>query len=115
MHQFLSHNGFPPQPSAGNMYLPAATAASGVKFPLPQFKTGANTGNMAHIGIPSGSLMSPPVGYAPTPTVNTGSSAGNENLAVSQLKENQIYTTAQLVGFTHCCFLFSFPSMPIGL
>ncbi|KAL5101128.1 hypothetical protein RYX36_005455 [Vicia faba] len=96
MHQFLSHNGFPQQPSAGNMYLPAATTAAGVKLPLPQFKAGANTGNMAHIGIPSGSLMSPPVGYAPTPTVNTGSSAGNENLAVSQLKENQIYTTGQL-------------------
>ncbi|CAK8539076.1 unnamed protein product [Lathyrus sativus] len=96
MHQFLSHNGFPQQPSAGNMYLPTATAAAGVKFPLPQFKAAANTGNMSHIGIPSGSLMSPPVGYAPTPTVNTGSSAGNENLAVSQLKENQIYTTGQL-------------------
>ncbi|KAK7386019.1 hypothetical protein VNO78_32064 [Psophocarpus tetragonolobus] len=93
IHQFLSHNGFPQQPSAGNMYLPAA---AGIKFPLPQFKAGANTGNTTHIGIPSGSFITPPVGYAPGQTVNTGSSTGNEDLAVSQLKENQIYTTGQL-------------------
>ncbi|KAL2316631.1 hypothetical protein Fmac_030507 [Flemingia macrophylla] len=93
IHQFLSHNGFPQQPSAGNMYLPAA---AGIKFPLPQFKAGANTGNAAHIGIPSGSFIAPPVGYVPSPTVNTGSSNGNDDLAVSLLKENQIYTTGQL-------------------
>ncbi|XP_057725726.1 GBF-interacting protein 1-like [Arachis stenosperma] len=96
IHQFLSHNGFPQQPSAGNMYLPAAAAAAaGIKFPLPQFKAGANTGNSAHIGIPSGSYINPPVGYAPSPAVNAGSSAGNEDISVSQLKENHIYTTAQ--------------------
>ncbi|XP_061353171.1 GBF-interacting protein 1-like [Gastrolobium bilobum] len=94
MHQFLSHNGFPQQPSVGNMYLPAA-AAAGIKF-LPQFKAGANAGNMAHLGIPSGPFITPPVGYAPSPTVNTGSTSGNDDLAVSQLKENQIYTTGQL-------------------
>ncbi|KAK7371899.1 hypothetical protein VNO80_05266 [Phaseolus coccineus] len=93
IHQFLSHNGFPQQPSAGNMYLPAA---AGIKFPLPQYKAGANTGNAAHIGIPSGSFITPPVGYAPGQTVSTGSSTGNEDLSVSQLKENQIYTTGQL-------------------
>ncbi|MED6218585.1 hypothetical protein PIB30_028023 [Stylosanthes scabra] len=97
IHQFLSHNGFPQQPSAGNMYLPAAAAAAaaGIKFPLPQFKSGANTGNSAHIGIPSGSYINPPIGYAPSPAVNAGSSSGNEDLSVSQLKENHIYTTAQ--------------------
>ncbi|KAL5125957.1 GBF-interacting protein 1-like [Glycine soja] len=93
IHQFLNHNGFPQQPSAGNMYLPAA---AGIKFPVPQFKAGANTGNTAHIGIPSGSFITPPVGYAPGQTVNTGSSTGNQDLAVSQLKESQIYTTGQL-------------------
>ncbi|KAF7831258.1 GBF-interacting protein 1-like [Senna tora] len=94
MHQFLNHNGFPQQPSAGNLYLPAAP---GIKFPLSQFKAGANTGNMAaHIGIPSGSFISPPVGYAPSPTVNSVSSSGNEDLAVSQLKENHIYSSGQL-------------------
>lgn len=92
------------------MYLPAA--AAGIKFPLPQFKAGANTGNMAHFGIPSGSFVTPPVGYAPTPSVNPGSSTGNEDLAVSQVKENHIYTTGQLVGFTslllYFCFTLSF-------
>ncbi|XP_057440983.1 GBF-interacting protein 1-like isoform X2 [Lotus japonicus] len=100
VHQFLTHNGFPQQPSAGNMYLPAAAAAAaaaGIQFPLhPQYKTGANTGNAAHIGIPSGSFITPSVGYAPSPAVNTGTSAGNEDLSVSQLKENQIYSTGQL-------------------
>ncbi|KAI4307839.1 hypothetical protein L6164_030976 [Bauhinia variegata] len=98
VHQFLSHSSFPQQPSAGNMYLPAAAAgaAAGIKFPIPQFKAGANTGNTTHIGIPSGSFISPPVGYAPSPTVNAGSSTTNEDLGVSQLKENHIYTTGQL-------------------
>jgi hypothetical protein len=105
MHQFLGHNGFPQQPSAGNMYLPAA--AAGIKFPLPQFKAGANTGNMAHLGIPSGSYITPPVGFAPGPTVNTGSSARTEDIAVSQLKENQIYTTGQLVGLLIAVFFSS--------
>lgn len=112
MHQFLGHNGFPQQPSAANMYHLPAAAAAGIKFPLPQFKAGANTGNTAHIGIPSGSYITPPVGYAPSPTVNTGSSSGHEDLAVSQLKENQIYTTGQVVGsppflcFFSSCALF---------
>ncbi|KAI4306242.1 hypothetical protein L6164_029534 [Bauhinia variegata] len=94
IHQFLSPSGFPQQPSPGNMYLPGA--AAGIKFPLPQFKAGANTGKMTHIGIPSGSFITPPVGYAPSPTVNAGSSTGTEDLAVSHLKENHIYTTGQL-------------------
>ncbi|KAF1890329.1 hypothetical protein Lal_00013583 [Lupinus albus] len=97
MHQFLGHNGFPQQPSAGSMYLPAAAAAAaGIKFPAPQFKGAANTGNTAHMGIPSGPFIMPPIAYAASPTVNTGSSAGNEDTTVSQLKENQIYTTGQL-------------------
>lgn len=95
IHQFFSLNGFPQQPSVGNMHLPAA---AGIKFPLPQLKAGVNTENTAHIGFPSGSFISPPVGYAPSPTVNSGSTTGNEDLAVSQLKENQIYTPGQLVG-----------------
>lgn len=96
IHQYISHNGFPQQPSAGNMYLPAA--AAGIKFPLQQFKAGANMGNTAHIGIPPGSFISPSVGYAPSQTVNAGNSTGNEDLAVSQLKENHMLTTGQLVG-----------------
>ncbi|XP_015900960.2 GBF-interacting protein 1-like [Ziziphus jujuba] len=98
MHQFLSHNGFTPQPSTGNMFLPPAAAASaGVKFPVQQFKSGSNAGNPTHIGIQSGSsFITAPVGYAPGTAVTSGSSIGNEDLLASQLKENQIYTTGQL-------------------
>lgn len=96
MHQFLGHNGFPPQPSTGNVYLPPAPA--GVKFSLPQFKPGNNAGNPTHIGIqPAGSFITAPVGYAQP--VTSASSMGNEDLVASHLKENQIYTTGQLVGF----------------
>lgn len=96
VHQFLSHNGFPPQPSTGNVYLPPA--AAGVKFSLPPFKPGSNAGNPTHIGIqPAGSFISAPVGYAQP--VSSGSSMGNEDLVASHLKENQIYTTGQLVSF----------------
>ncbi|EXC21509.1 hypothetical protein L484_014864 [Morus notabilis] len=93
MHQFLSHNGFPPQPSTGNVYLPPAP--TGVKFSVPQFKPGNNAGNPTHIGIQSaGSFITSPVGY--TQPVTSGSSVGNEDLVASHLKENQIYTTGQV-------------------
>jgi hypothetical protein len=46
--------------------------------------------------------------------VNTGSSAGNEDTAVSQLKENQIYTTGQLVGLLIAVFFPFHPSVPIS-
>ena len=62
MHQFLNHNGFPQQSLVGNMYLPTA---AGIKFIVPQLKAVANTGKIAHIGIPSKSFITPPVGYAP--------------------------------------------------
>ncbi|KAJ7963582.1 GBF-interacting protein 1 [Quillaja saponaria] len=85
-HQYLSHNGFPQQPSAGNMYLPTVATAGGLKFPLQQYKPGSN----------GGSFISPSVGYAPSATLSSGSSTGNEDLAASQLKENHIYTTGPL-------------------
>ena len=78
------------------MYLPPA--AAGVKFHLPQFKAGANTGNTAHIGIPSGSFIPPPVGYAPSATINSANPNGSEEPAVSQLKENHTSTTGQPVS-----------------
>lgn len=101
IHQFLGHNGFPPQPSAGNIFLPPppAAAAAGVKFPLPHFKTGVNAGNPTQYSIQSGgSFINTPGGYAPGSAVTSGSSVGNEDLGASQLKENHIYTTGQLVG-----------------
>jgi hypothetical protein len=101
MHQYLGHNGFPQQPSTSNVYLTQASVpAAGVKSSLPQLKPGANAGNPNHIGLPfAGSFIAPPVGYNPGSAVTSGSSTGIEDLASSQLKENHIYTTGQLVGF----------------
>lgn len=102
MHQFLCHNGFHAQPSTGNIFLPpAAAAAVGVKYSLPQFKPGTNAGNLSHIGLQSGSsFITAPVGYGPASTVTSGSSMGNEDNVASQQKESQIYSTGQRVGFT---------------
>ncbi|KDO59193.1 hypothetical protein CISIN_1g004145mg [Citrus sinensis] len=98
-HQFLSPNGLPQQPSTGNLYLPSAAAAAGVKFPLSQFKAGTNAGNPPHIGIASGygSYGSSPVGgFNPITSGTSGKSTSNEDLAASQLKDNHIYTTRPL-------------------
>lgn len=72
-------------------------AAPSVKLPFPMFKPGTNT--PTPVGIPSGYGGYGPtsVGYTASPTVTSGTSASNEDLAASHLKENQIYTTAQLV------------------
>lgn len=103
MHQFLYHNGFPAQPSTGSMFLsPAAATAEGIKFSLLQFKPGTNDGNLAHIGLQSGSsFITAPVGYAPASSVPSGSSMGSDDIVASQLKESQIYSIGQQVGFTH--------------
>ncbi|KAJ7960965.1 GBF-interacting protein 1, putative isoform 1 [Quillaja saponaria] len=78
-HQFLSHNGFPQQPSAGNTYFPTVATPSGLKFPF-QLKPGAN-------GAP---FISPPVGYAPSP-MSPGSSSGQLACIMS---ENSVWVTA---------------------
>ncbi|GAV59658.1 DUF1296 domain-containing protein [Cephalotus follicularis] len=98
IHQFLSPNGLPQQPSAGNVYLPPPAAAPGVKFPLPPFKPGTNAGNPAHIGIPSGygSYNSSPVGSNHVPAMTSGSSTSSEDLLASRLKDSHIYTTAPM-------------------
>ncbi len=98
--QYLSHNGFPQQPSTGNVYLTPAPAP-GVKTSLPQLKPGTNAGNPAHIGLSFGGsfIAPPPVGYSPGSAVTSGSSTGIEDLSSSQMKENHVYTTGQLVGF----------------
>ncbi|THF95126.1 hypothetical protein TEA_016992 [Camellia sinensis var. sinensis] len=91
--QFLGHSGFPQQPSTGNVYLSpivAAAAGPGVKFSVPQNKAGHNAGNLTHFGIPSGFGS-----YNPSLAVNSGSSAGNEDLTASELKENSVHTTVQ--------------------
>lgn len=93
IHQLLSHNAYAQQPSAGNLYLPPTIAAPGVKLPFPMFKPGSNAA--PPIGIPSGY---PSMGYTASPTATSGTPASNEDLAAAaQLKENHIYSTAQLV------------------
>uniref|UniRef100_A0A5B7BJ76 Putative RNA polymerase II degradation factor 1 isoform X3 n=1 Tax=Davidia involucrata TaxID=16924 RepID=A0A5B7BJ76_DAVIN len=93
-HQFLGHGGFPLQPSTSNVYLPPPPAASGVKFSVPLSKPGIHTGSPSHFGIPFG-YNSSPVGYSPSPPVTSGSSASNEDVAASELKENNMYRMAQ--------------------
>ncbi|KAK9269387.1 hypothetical protein L1049_001159 [Liquidambar formosana] len=97
VQQYLSHGGFPQQPSTGNVYLPPPAVAAGVKFSFPQYKPGANSGNSPHIGVPSGygSYSSSAVPYSPSLAATSGSSTGNEDLSASHLKENNIYTTGQ--------------------
>ncbi|XP_059591614.1 GBF-interacting protein 1-like isoform X4 [Vitis vinifera] len=97
IHQFLSHTGFPQQPPTGNVYVPTAATAAGVKLSHPQYKPGNNTGNSGHIGILPGygSYSTSQVGYSPSSAVNAGSSTANVDLAASQLKENNIYTNRQ--------------------
>ncbi|CAL5405272.1 unnamed protein product [Camellia sinensis] len=99
--QFLGHSGFPQQPSTGNVYLSpivAAAAGPGVKFSVPQNKAGHNAGNLTHFGIPSGFGS-----YNPSLAVNSGSSAGNEDLTASELKENSVHTTVQQRAKVHLC------------
>ncbi|KAK4795482.1 hypothetical protein SAY86_013476 [Trapa natans] len=92
IHQLLSHNAFAQQqPTAGNFYMPPTIAGPGVKLPFNMLKSGSNAA--PPIGIPSGYSS---MGYTASPTVTSGVSATNEDLAASQLKENHIYSTTQL-------------------
>ncbi|KAM1373519.1 hypothetical protein ACFX2I_024210 [Malus domestica] len=98
IHQFLGNGAFPQQPQAGGVYpAPPAAAATGVKYSLPQYKTGTNTGNSAHMGMASGygPYGSSPAGYNPSAPTTVGNSTSNEDLASSQFKENNAYMTGQ--------------------
>ncbi|KAG8386001.1 hypothetical protein BUALT_Bualt03G0103600 [Buddleja alternifolia] len=84
-HQLLSHSGFPQQSSPGNIYIPQ-TAASGVKFPIsPVYKPGNIAGNLTQSGISSAYGS-----YGPFPP---STSASNDDLAVSELKEKNMHST----------------------
>lgn len=101
IHQYLSNGAFPQQPQAGSVYpSPQAATCSGAKFSLPQYKPGTNTGNSAHIGMPSGYAPygSSPAGYAPSSTAAAGNSTANEDLGASQFKESNVYMTGQQVN-----------------
>ncbi|CAN1236068.1 GBF-interacting protein 1-like, partial [Linum grandiflorum] len=96
IHQFLSNGAFPQQPQAGNIFPapPAAAAAAGVKFSVPQFKAGTNS---THMGMPSGygPYASSPAGYNPSSAGAGVNSTTNEDLSASQLKENNVYLSGQ--------------------
>ncbi|KAK4753337.1 hypothetical protein SAY87_022135 [Trapa incisa] len=87
IHQLLSHNAFPQQPSAGNLYLPPTMAAPGVKLPFPMFKAGTNVPTPVGILSGYGGYGPMSMGYTASPTVTSGTSASNVDLAASQLKE----------------------------
>ncbi|KAG8642219.1 hypothetical protein MANES_12G063603v8 [Manihot esculenta] len=98
IHQFLTNGAFPQQPQAGSVYpAPPAAAAMGVKYSLPQYKPGNNTGNSTHIGMPSGYGLygSTQAGYNPSSTSAAGNSTTNEDLGASQFKESNVYITGQ--------------------
>ncbi|XP_022135696.1 GBF-interacting protein 1-like [Momordica charantia] len=95
IHQFVGNNAFTQQPQGGNIYPapPAATAA--VKYSIPQYKMGANSGNSSHIGVPSGygPYGSSAFGYSPSTAAPAGNTTANEELGASQFKENSVYIT----------------------
>ncbi|XP_074566028.1 GBF-interacting protein 1-like isoform X2 [Curcuma longa] len=101
VHHFLSGAAFPQQPPTGGMYptpggaTPAAAAA--VKYSLPQYKPGSNTGNSTIVGLPTvyGTYNSTQAGYTSVPAVSTGNSNANEELGSSQFKENNVYISGQ--------------------
>ncbi|KAJ0733380.1 putative GBF-interacting protein [Helianthus annuus] len=95
IHQFLSNNTFPQQPQAGNMY-PAPPLTS-PKYPLPQYKTGGNTGNPVNIGMPGsyGPYGLNPAGYNSGSANTAGNSTPDEDLGGSQFKESNVYITGQ--------------------
>ncbi|WOK95242.1 hypothetical protein Cni_G03949 [Canna indica] len=101
LHHFLSSAAFPQQPPTGSMYPTpgAATPASAVKYSLPQYKPGANTGNSTIVGLPTvyGSYNSTPAGYTSAPAASTGNSTANEDLGSSQFKDNNVYISGQQV------------------
>ncbi|XP_015900770.3 GBF-interacting protein 1-like isoform X2 [Ziziphus jujuba] len=98
IHQFLGNGAFPQQPQAGSVYpAPPAAAASGVKYSLPQYKPGANTGNSTHIGMASsyGPYGTSLTGYNPSSAAAPGNSTANEDLGASQFKESNVYISGQ--------------------
>ncbi|GAB4825317.1 hypothetical protein Ancab_008189 [Ancistrocladus abbreviatus] len=98
IHQFIGNNAFPQQGQAGSVYPgPPTAAVTGVKYPLPQYKPGGNTGNSMHIGVSGsyGPYGSSPAGYNPGSGATAGNSTASEDLAASQFKESNMYITGQ--------------------
>jgi len=62
MHQFLNHNGFLNNHQLATSIYQQLLGSNSLS---PQLKATTNTIKTAHIGIPSKSFITPPVGYAP--------------------------------------------------
>ncbi|KAK7385487.1 hypothetical protein VNO78_31209 [Psophocarpus tetragonolobus] len=98
IHQFLGNGAFPQQPQAGTVYPPPpAVAPTGMKYPLPQFKPGANAANPTHLVMPSayGVYGSSAAGYNHNSAAAAGNSTSNEDLGSSQFKESNVYISGQ--------------------
>lgn len=100
MHHYLNNSPFSPQPQAGSLYpapSQAAATATGIKYPLPQYKSGTNSGNPTHIGMPNafGPYGSSPVGYNPSSA--TAGNSNSDDLGPTQFKDNNVYVTGQQV------------------
>ncbi|XP_020236785.1 GBF-interacting protein 1-like isoform X1 [Cajanus cajan] len=98
IHQFLGNGAFPQQPQASTVYPPPpAVAATGMKYPLPQFKPGVNAANPTHLVMPSayGVYGSSAAGYNHNSAATAGNSTSNEDLGSSQFKENNVYIGGQ--------------------
>ena len=109
IHQFLGNGAFPQQPQAGGVYpAPPAATATGVKYSLPQYKPGTNTGNSTHAGVASGYGLygSSPGGYNPSSAATAGNSTTNEDLGSSQFKENHVYIAGQQVPLQPLLFQY---------
>lgn len=79
----LNHGVFPQQPpTGGNIYMHAAAAAAGVKFPVPsQYKQGSHAGSLTHLG-----------GYGASVTHR---SSANEDLTATRTKDNDLHSAVQ--------------------
>ncbi|XP_071736703.1 GBF-interacting protein 1-like [Rutidosis leptorrhynchoides] len=89
IHQFLSNGAYPQQPQGGY-----GSQVSPQKYPHQQYKSGSNTPNSGHIGVPGtfglyGSSQA--AGYNPNPAATGGNSSSNEDLGGSQYKENNVF------------------------
>ncbi|PIN20358.1 hypothetical protein CDL12_06949 [Handroanthus impetiginosus] len=101
IHQFLSNGAFHQQPHGANLYpTPPETTA---RYSVSQHKQGSNTGNSTQIGVPGnyGQYGLAVGNYNSGSTTAAVTTMLNEDSAASQVKETNIYVSAQQSeGFT---------------
>ncbi|XP_062191501.1 GBF-interacting protein 1-like isoform X2 [Phragmites australis] len=94
LHPFLGNTTFPQPPSTGAMYpAPGSTGVlPPVKYSIPSYKPGVNTGSQASVGNSGayGTYGSSPSVYTNNTNVSSGNPA-NDDFTSSQFKENSIY------------------------